>query len=373
MKKWNFPLTGKCFLLLFSFAFVFASNMQSQTFNKNLDNNKDWVLESTPPQSLNATPDIFKNVKDTGDVMNSIPTQSSYWQGMTWDGQSLWCSEILLGKIHQVDPAFGTVIKTFDAPGTMVEGLAWDGTYLWAMENGNGPTQPSALYKLDPEDGSVIESFDNPFGVWLHGITFDGEYLWMVDFSENLIYRVNPNTGDVVHTISTPGDGSVGLTWDGNHLWTDDIETGKLYCLSPTDGAVLYEVTSPHPNPRDLAWDGNYLWVMASQSQLIYQVDVGMNTSTHELNQSNDDQYSFSVYPNPVANNTKVCYELNQKENIKVQIFSASGNLISTIVNSKQTQGEYSFSIHGNELLPGVYFCVLNNGKTNFVKKMVKY
>jgi len=371
MKKIPNPLPDKYFLLLLLFTFVFSPSVQSQTINSFSDKNQDWVSEGKTPQSLFSN--VYVNVKDTGDVMHTIPTQSTYWQGMTWDGNFLWCSEILLGKIHQVDPEFGTVIKTFDAPGAMVEGLAWDGTHLWAMENGNGPNQPSALYKLDPEDGSVIDSFDDPYGVWLHGITYDGQYLWMVDFSENLIYKVNPATGDVVHTINTPGIGSIGLTWDGNHLWTDDIETEKLYCLDPNTGAVLYEVNSPHPNPRDLAWDGQYLWVMASQSNLIYQVDVGLNTATHELKQSNVDQYGFSVYPNPVSDFTKVCYNLNQKKNIKLQIFSSSGTLITTIVNSKQSQGEYKFSIHGNELLSGIYYCVLNDGNFNFVKKMVKY
>lgn len=371
MKKTNNLLPTMYFSLLMLFAFVFSMNVESQTYDGFSDENRDLIYESKKPFALQ--PNLLVNVKDTGDVMHIIPTQSSYWQGMTWDGSYLWCSEILLGKIHQVDPEFGTIIKTIDAPGTMVEGLAWDGSYLWAMENGNGPNQPSALYKLDPEDGSVIDSFDNPYGVWIHGITYDGQYLWMVDFSENLIYKVNPATGDVVHTINTPGIGSIGLTWDGNHLWTDDIDSEKLFCLDPNSGTVLYEVNSPHPNPRDLAWDDQYLWVMASQSYLIYQVDVGLNTGIYELTQLKKDQYNFSVYPNPVSDHTKVCYTLNNKKNIKLQIFSVSGTLISTIVNSKQTQGDYRFSIQGNEFLSGIYYCVLNDGKTNFVKKLIKY
>ncbi|MEZ5197099.1 MAG: hypothetical protein R2764_12035 [Bacteroidales bacterium] len=63
-----------------------------------------------------------------------------------------------MGKIYQVDPVSGGIIKSFDAPGSFVEGLAWDGTYLWASENGSGPNEPSYIYKLDPENGLVISS-----------------------------------------------------------------------------------------------------------------------------------------------------------------------------------------------------------------------
>jgi len=335
MKKNNYPWHCKCFLLLLLVALIFPSNGQSQTIDSFSDDNHDWVPEGCIPQSLHSTPAVYMNPKDTGDVIHTIPTQTSYWQGMTWDGNFLWCSEILLGKIHQVDPAFGTVIKTLDAPGTMIEGLAWDGANLWAMENGNGPNQPSTLYKLDPEDGSVIDSFDDPYGVWIHGITYDGQYLWMVDFAENLIYKVNPATGDVVHSINTPGIGSIGLTWDGVHLWTDDIEEEKLYCLDPNTGAVLFEVTSPHENPRDLAWDGDYLWVMASQSNLIYQVDVGLSTSTDEFSQLNEDQYDFSAYPNPVIDHLTIALNNTIIKRSSVEIINITGQKVfeSTLSN----------------------------------------
>ena len=59
--------------------------------------------------------------------------------------------------------------------------LAWDGTNLWA-----GYQSVGLIYKLDPADGTVLDSFDSPSGSLQQGLTWDGQYLWhlMEFFSE---------------------------------------------------------------------------------------------------------------------------------------------------------------------------------------------
>lgn len=69
------------------------------------------------------------------------------------------------------------------------------------------------------------------------------------------------DTGDVLHTIPTPGGKCNALTWDGSALWTSDLITRTIYRVSPDDGSVLSSF--PYPSEFDycegLAWDGTYL------------------------------------------------------------------------------------------------------------------
>lgn len=371
MKKNQFPFWGKSFVILMLISFISASFVLAQTTDLLEDKNNDGVSDDIIQQTLNLYYGSYNDIKDTGDVVHYIPTPASNSQGLTWDGNYLWCSDIFTGMIYQVDPENGVVINSFEAPGSSVEGLAWDGTNLWASENGGGPFEPDFIYKIDPTDGSVISSFE-PEVVWVHGLTWDGQYLWMIDFSTKEIHKVDPTTGNTLHTIDAPELACIGLTWDGSNLWTDDFQTDKLYCISPEDGSVIFEVNSSHTNPRDLAWDGEYLWVLAAQASTIYQVDIGNTTSIEEPDLSATSIKALSVYPNPMDASTTISYTLKEKENIQLHLFNSGGVLIMTLVNADQAKGDYQFKIDVVNLDSGIYYCELQAGQKSIVKKLIK-
>jgi hypothetical protein len=60
--------------------------------------------------------------------------------------------------------------------------------YLWMADYWG-----DALYKIDPVDGSLLESH-NSEGVDVAGVVFDGEYLWYCDngvgYNQDLLYKV---------------------------------------------------------------------------------------------------------------------------------------------------------------------------------------
>jgi len=372
MKKNKFLLPRKPLIMLMLMSFFVSAITQAQLTGLQLDQNADWVSDDTPHQTIDLIQDDYSSVKDTGDVVHYIPTPNSNSQGLTWDGSYLWCSDISVNTIYQVNPEDAGIIKSFDSPGEFVEGLAWDRTYLWASENGGGAFEPDYIYKIDPEDGSVINSLE-PDVVWIHGLTWDGQYLWVIDFSTHLIHKVNSVSGDILHTIDAPSTACIGLTWDGSHLWTDDFQTDKLYCINPDDGSVIYEVTSPHTNPRDLAWDGDYLWVLAAAASTIYQVDVGYSTSINELDISFGVKYTLSVYPNPIEKLVTISYALNHhKENIQLNLYNSRGVLIKKLVNSDQLRGNYKIEINAEYLVAGIYYCVVQARQESIVKKLIK-
>jgi glutamine cyclotransferase len=363
------------YLLYLIFLFGLSATIKAQSFNVYSDLNQDQISDELPNKFITRDASALINPKDTGDIVHYIPTQSSYCQGLSWDGTYLWCSEILWGKIYQLNPENGSVIKSFSAPGNYVEGLSWDGTYLWAVDNDGGPYEANVLYKLDPDDGSIVNSFELAGLVWVHGITWDGQNLWVIDFDTHLIHKVDPGSGDILSSIPAPGEKCIGLTWDGAHLWTDDFDTDKLYCLNPENGFVVYEVNSPNTNPRDLAWDGQYLWVMASVSSLIYQMDVGYITNVFENDYLLKNISSLSLRPNPASIEMNIHFCLKEKTKMEIEIFNVHGNKVLSIADRDFLAGNntirWNRNLSNQSLIPGVYFCRINSGKQRITEKFI--
>lgn len=359
-------------LLFFLTVAVFPVMLvNSQSINNYTDTNFDDYSDEFSHQLIDQFSDVYFNPADTGDVIHSIPTPGGNSQALTWDGNYLWCSDIVTDSIYKLDPVDGTIINSFIFPGDLVEGLAWDGTNLWASDN-----SLDIIYKFDPNDGSIISSLQL-IDVWIHGITWDGQYLWMNDFQDKVILKINPENGDVLHSISAPGTGSIGLTWNGVHLWADDLFTDKLYCLDPTDGAIIYEVNSPSSNPRDLAWDGQYLWVMSAITYRIYQVDVGGSTTgIEDLNLKPENIISFSVYPNPLVDVLSIEFEVRQKAIISIGIYDQQGNLIDNLSKKNYSAGKHVVKwndefVSNRNLSGGIYYCILRSETTKISKKFV--
>jgi hypothetical protein len=122
----------------------------------------------------------------------------------------------------EIDPS-GTVVHSFDSPGSWPNGLAYDGRYLW-----NADAYTHKIYKLDMS-GNVIASFDSP-GYNPRGLAYDGTYLWNADLS-NKIYKLDMS-GNVIASFDSPGSSPRGLAYDGTYLWNADHDRGKIYQIS---------------------------------------------------------------------------------------------------------------------------------------------
>lgn len=68
-------------------------------------------------------------------MVHSFASPDANPQGVTWDGKTLWINDSTVGRIYQVDPFTGAVIRSFASPGTQPRGLAFDGKYLWHSDD----------------------------------------------------------------------------------------------------------------------------------------------------------------------------------------------------------------------------------------------
>ncbi len=83
-------------------------------------------------------------------------------------------------------------------------------------------------------------------------------------------------------------------------------------------------------------------------------------------------------YPNPFNNSTTIKYSLIEPEPTKtvVKILNMLGQEVKTLVNEKQTAGNYQIAWNGldnsrNSISSGVYLYSINSGKFHAVKKLV--
>jgi len=73
------------------------------------------------------------------------------------------------------------------------------------------------------------------------------------------------------------------------------------------------------------------------------------------------------VSQNPFNNITNICYSLKKECNVRLEIFSLTGELITTLVDERQNEGEKeiawdAFSCKGKKVKPGIYIFRLQAG-----------
>lgn len=107
----------------------------------------------------------------TGDVLASIPAPGQGSDsGLTWAEGLLWVGEYRARKIHQIDPETGTILRTIESD-RFVTGVTWVDGELW---HGTWENDESALRRVNPESGAVLEQLDMPHGTGVSGIESDG-------------------------------------------------------------------------------------------------------------------------------------------------------------------------------------------------------
>jgi len=85
------------------------------------------------------------------------------------------------------------------------------------------------------------------------------------------------------------------------------------------------------------------------------------------------DTYLDNNYPNPFNNTTSFVYQINEKADVELEIYSINGSKVSTVVNEFQQAGEYDITWNrGDNIKAGVYFYTLKvNSTTVDTKRMV--
>ena len=195
-----------------------------------------------------------------GRLLRGFPTETTRSSGITFDGEALWIGstysretvrcDAQTGKalLRQFTPGAGVIYKKAgDPPGRsspvpahlrqpapkadpLPEGPKWVGTGAHGQEWRDGKlwfaVPPSRhIYCIDPKTWTVEKMFPCA-GNRVHGIGWEGKYLWAADSNLNAFYKHDTDTGAMVEKIQLADSDPVphGMTiWQGWLWYCDDI------------------------------------------------------------------------------------------------------------------------------------------------------
>jgi glutamine cyclotransferase len=114
-----------------------------------------------------------------------------------------------------------------------VHGVTHDGRHVWAATG-------TKLIAFDPQSGDVARTLDRAGDA---GTAFDGTHLYQI--AEARIDKIDPKSGNVVASIPAPGQGrDSGLAWAEGALWVGQYRDRKILKIDPSTGAVLRTIES---------------------------------------------------------------------------------------------------------------------------------
>jgi len=119
------------------------------------------------------------------------------------------------------------------------------------------------------ENVMVTREFTLPVGQ-MHGVTWDGEFVWCVDGSVPRLLAVRPEDGSIARTLTGfPAD--AGTAFDGTHLW--QIGADRARKLDRSDGRILDEIQLPDDGVSGLSWTDGHFWVGNHRGKHLLKID----------------------------------------------------------------------------------------------------
>jgi photosystem II stability/assembly factor-like uncharacterized protein len=89
------------------------------------------------------------------------------------------------------------------------------------------------------------------------------------------------------------------------------------------------------------------------------QIDFDGSFSFSEIISISIEVEDFNLmqnYPNPANPTTKITFSIPQKTNVKLKLFSVTGEIVREIINEEKDKGIYTIELNLNELSSGIYF-----------------
>lgn len=172
-----------------------------------------------------------------------------------------------------------TIVATYDISGK-ASGLAWDeSTYIYyGIYGSNG----DEVYKFNTASGTSSLQFTNPAIDDSYGMTWDGQYIWIIDQPSS---SANPAlatqldlSGNILSTITLPDHYMSGIAYDNGDFWvcTYYPDPGTIYKIN-SSGAVLTQFQSPGEQPWDICLENGDLWVADYYDDMLYKIDMSGN------------------------------------------------------------------------------------------------
>jgi hypothetical protein len=133
-----------------------------------------------------------------------------------------------------------------------------------------------------------------------------------------------------------------GISWDEIVSYkTDESMMGQGSTSSPTDYEYIDNLVEQSNTYEYRLADVDYEGVVTYQSVRTITVDKA------QLSAIVDDFAVLPAYPNPFNPSTTLTYGIDKDSKVEIQIYDIRGKLITTLLNTEQTQGWHSVKWNG--------------------------
>ncbi|MEM6991975.1 MAG: glutaminyl-peptide cyclotransferase [Myxococcota bacterium] len=132
--------------------------------------------------------------------------------------------------------------------GKPVHGVTHDGEHLWVAAG-------AELRAVDTDRNEVVRELPVSADA---GTAFDGTHLYQL--AGEHIQKLDARSGDVVANIPAPGKGrDSGMTWAEGTLWVGQHRDRKIHQIDPDTGAILKTIESDR-FVTGVTWTDGQLW-----------------------------------------------------------------------------------------------------------------
>ncbi|HQO09227.1 MAG TPA: choice-of-anchor J domain-containing protein [Clostridiales bacterium] len=121
------------------------------------------------------------------------------------------------------------------------------------------------------------------------------------------------------------------------------------------------------------SWNGSgWSWIPQPQYNYHIRAVYGLDNGINSENSTPASCVLYQNYPNPFNHETRIRFELNADQYIRLAVYNIQGEFVSVVADGKFLKGSHKVSFNGNNLNSGIYFCRLEiDGEIKASKRML--
>ncbi len=203
-------------------------------------------------------------------------------------------------------------------------------------------------------DFNDIECY-NPDGVYFGEANSDGSYGGLKRLGDDISYNIDANTR-----------GNWGIEWiaaNPNHELSKLAASSVCVSCAHSDGSD----SRSEDSRLHCVLKGRAAWWMWA---VLAGWEAGITTGV-EQKQSIENIGELKNYPNPFETSTTIAYNLKENAQVVLELWNSNGQKISTLINQKQTKGNYEVPVNLDNR-KGIYFYTLKVNGQQISNKMIK-
>jgi DNA-binding SARP family transcriptional activator/DNA-binding beta-propeller fold protein YncE len=129
--------------------------------------------------------------------------------------------------------------------------------------------RPNSVAVLDMETGRILG--DVPVGAHPSALAFDGRWLWVANFAERTVSKVDPASDREIGRFGGVGIPTAIAVGDGL-VWLADPFHGTIFGLDPASGSVVKRFGGVE-DPVDVAYAFGSLWAVDPSYDIVARID----------------------------------------------------------------------------------------------------